>query len=94
VAHHAKHSAPIIAFGPTEKCDRGIKLQHYRAIESLRDYILVSQDQILVEQYTRADAQAWTFRDYQSASHTLLIPSIGVSLPLARIYERIDFAAQ
>jgi Uma2 family endonuclease len=75
----------------TEKYDRGIKLQHYRSIESLQDYILVSQDQIRIEQYTRGAAHTWTLRDYQSLGETLLIESIGASLALARIYERIEF---
>lgn len=78
----------------TEAYDRGIKLRHYRSIESLQDYILVSQDQIHIEQYTRGESNVWTFRDYQSTDETLLIPSIGVSLSLARIYERIEFPAQ
>lgn len=78
----------------TERYDRGLKLHHYRAIETLQDYVLVSQDQILIEQYTRGEAGVWSFRDYQTAEDTLLIPSIGVSLPLARIYERVEFAEQ
>ncbi|MGP0070402.1 MAG: Uma2 family endonuclease [Bryobacteraceae bacterium] len=78
----------------TEYYDRGVKLRHYRSIDSLQDYILVSQDQIRIEQYTRRDANTWTFRDYQGPSETLLIESVGVSPPLARIYERIEFPAE
>ena len=78
----------------TEKYDRGIKLQRYRGIESLRDYILVAQDQVRVEQYTRAEDHAWAFRDYQSPQESLVMESIGVSVPLARIYERIEFPSE
>lgn len=82
-------------FSPsTEQYDRGIKLRNYRSIESLQDYILLAQDQIRIEQYTRGQAHTWTLRDYQTASESLLIESIGVSLPLAHIYERIEFAAE
>jgi len=75
----------------TENYDRGIKLQRYRSIDSLQDYILVAQDQARVEQYTRGEANTWTFRDYQGADAILAITSIGVSLPLAGIYERVEF---
>ncbi len=75
----------------TEYYDRIVKFQHYRGIESLQDYILVAQDQIRVEQYTRGDASTWTLRDYQHAEDVLRIASIGVSVPLAGIYERIEF---
>jgi Uma2 family endonuclease len=74
----------------TEKYDRGVKFQQYRTIDSLRDYVLVAQDAVLIEHYTRDDANAWTFRDYQSLQAELKIPSIGVSLPLSRIYDRVE----
>jgi Uma2 family endonuclease len=75
----------------TEYYDRGVKFRRYREIESLTDYILVDQDQTRIEQFTRGDAHTWTFRDYQAASEILLIESIGVSVPIARIYEGIEF---
>jgi Uma2 family endonuclease len=78
----------------TEYYDRIVKFQHYRGIESLQDYILVAQDQIRIEQYTRGDANTWTIHDYLHAGDVLRIASIGVSLPLAAIYERIEFSAE
>ncbi len=78
----------------TEYYDRGVKFRRYREIESLTDYILVDQDQARIEQFTRGDAHTWTFHDYQDASEILLIESIGVSLPIARIYERIEFPSE
>jgi Uma2 family endonuclease len=74
----------------TEQYDRGVKFQRYRAIESLKDYILVNQDEIRIEQYTRRDANTWTLHDYQRPEEELRIDSIGVSLALARIYDRIE----
>jgi Uma2 family endonuclease len=74
----------------TEYYDRGVKFQYYRAIESLTDYILVNQNEIRIEQYTRGEANTWTLRDYQRAEEELRIDSIGTSLLLARIYDRIE----
>jgi Uma2 family endonuclease len=78
----------------TEHYDRGVKLRRYREIPSLMDYILVAQDQIRIEQYTRGDVNTWTLHDYQLPGDVLTIASIGVSLPLATIYERIEFPAE
>jgi Uma2 family endonuclease len=78
----------------TEYYDRGVKFQRYREIDSLTDYILVDQDQTRIEQFTRGDAGTWTLYDYQRADEALLIPSIGVSLPLAGIYEGIEFPSE
>ena len=74
----------------TEKYDRGAKFRYYLAIDTLKDYILVDQFAMRVEQYTRGTAGAWTFRAYQQAEDELKIDSIGVALPLARIYDRVE----
>ncbi len=73
----------------TEKYDRGLKFQHYRTIGSLTDYILVDQDQIRIEQYTRQADGTWMLRDYQKAEDELKIDSIGASIPLGSIYEYV-----
>jgi Uma2 family endonuclease len=73
----------------TEKYDRGLKFQLYRTIDSLNDYILVNQEEVRVEQYTRHADGTWTFRDYQSPDEELKIDSIGVAIPLRRIYDRV-----
>jgi hypothetical protein len=54
----------------------------------------VAQDQVRIEQYSRAQANTWTLREYQNASETLLIESIGISVPIARIYDRIEFPSE
>jgi Uma2 family endonuclease len=74
----------------TESYDRGAKLQNYLRIESLKDYILVEQDKIHAEHYSRELVGAWTFRVYDRLEENLKLDSIGVSLPLARIYDRVE----
>jgi len=74
----------------TERYDRGVKSQYYRGIESLRDYVLVEQNQIRIEQYSRGEGNVWTLRDYQRLEEELRIDSIQVSLPLSRIYEGVE----
>jgi Uma2 family endonuclease len=76
----------------TEHYDSGLKFRHYRGIESLTDYILVDQDQVRIEQYTRGNG-TWTLRDHQRPEDELRIESIGVSLLLAHIYQRLEFPA-
>jgi Uma2 family endonuclease len=78
----------------TEKYDRGVKFQHYRTIESLKEYILVDQNQVRIEQYVRQADNTWTLRDYQSLQDELSIASIGVSLPLSRVYDRLELPAE
>ena len=77
----------------TEKHDRGLKFRHYRTIDSLTDYVLVDQDQVRIEQYSREADSTWTLHDYQKADEGLKIASISVSLPLSRIYDRVELPA-
>jgi Uma2 family endonuclease len=77
-----------------EKYDRGLKFQHCRTIESLNEYILADQDKVGIERYTRQNDNTWTLRDYQGLGATLDIEAIGVSLPLDRIYDRVELPAQ
>ena len=77
----------------TEKYDRGLKFQHYRTIGSLRDFFLVDQDQVLIEQYTRQPDHTWTLREYRNLEEELKIDSIGANISVQRIYDQIEFPA-
>lgn len=61
-----------------------------KSIESLTDYILVDQNQIRIEQYTRGEANTWTLHDYQRFDEELIIGSINPRLPMARIYKGVE----
>jgi len=74
----------------TERYDRGAKFRHYLTIDTLKDYILVDQFEMRIEQYTRGTEGAWMFRAYRQPHDELKIDSIGVALPLARIYDRVE----
>lgn len=76
----------------TEKDDRGRKWAAYRRLKSLRHYMLVTQDQMMVELYTRSDA-GWTLHVSETADATVTIDSLAVSLRVGEIYEGVDLAA-
>jgi Uma2 family endonuclease len=88
---------PIVIFEilspSTEKYDRGVKFQHYRTVDSLKDYVLVDQDQVRIEHYSRETDNTWTLHDHEKLDDELKIASIGVSLFLSRIYDRVELPA-
>ncbi|MBK9940649.1 MAG: Uma2 family endonuclease [Kouleothrix sp.] len=75
----------------TESYDRGKKFEQYRAIPALSEYILISQDRSLIEQYTRQANDRWLLTLYQMPESQLILESINCSLLLADIYEGIAF---
>ncbi len=74
----------------TEAYDRGDKFAHYRQLQSLQEYILVSQDKVRVDHYVRHAAQ-WILTDFQELEQQLPLTSIQCELPLHEIYERVPF---
>ena len=74
----------------TEAYDRGEKFSHYRQIESLKEYILISQDKVNVERYLR-NTDEWIFYDYQELDRQLPLTSIQCEVPLQEIYDRVTF---
>jgi Uma2 family endonuclease len=74
----------------TEAYDRGKKFGHYRTIESLQEYVLVSQDRVQVECYRRQPGQHWLLTAANSLEDTVALESIGCTLRLADVYEDID----
>ena len=72
----------------TEVYDRGEKFSHYQELASLREYILVSQDRVRVEQYRLLKTQ-WVETEYQRYEDMLPLVSIGCELPLQDIYRRV-----
>lgn len=73
----------------TESFDRGAKFAHYRTIESLEGYVLVSQADRLVECYRRFEGRQWILSEYHG-SEAAVIAALGVELPLDEIYENSD----
>lgn len=73
----------------TEAYDRGKKFEHYRSIESLTEYLLVSQTEPRVEQFLRQDDNRWLFAAAAGLDAILPLPSIQCELALGEIYERI-----
>jgi len=71
----------------TERLDRGEKFQAFTQLESLQEYLLVSQERELVELYRReAD---WQPQRY-GPDDTLLLDSVGLELPVTQVYEDLD----
>lgn len=73
----------------TEGYDRGKKFSHYRTVESLREYVLVSQDEPRVEVFSRQTEGHWVLSEAGGIEETIALPSIGCGLRLAEVYDRV-----
>lgn len=84
---------PLVAFEilspSTESIDRGEKLAHYTSTESLHHYLIVSQDQVRIDHYSREHDASWRLVIHDNLVESIELSSIGIKLPLAEIYDRI-----
>lgn len=74
----------------TEAYDRGAKFARYREIESLRTYVLVSQDSLNVEVFTRQLDDSWSLRTFRAGRVAIQEPACEIEL--AEIYDQVDLA--
>lgn len=73
----------------TEAYDRGKKFEHYRAIESLFDYVLIDTDRAHVEVYSRQPGNHWLLSESSDLAGGVAIPSIECRLELREVYEKV-----
>jgi Uma2 family endonuclease len=75
----------------TSGYDRGDKFRYYRSIPQLNQYLLVSQEEILIESYSKTSENNWLLQEYTPARGIISLDSLGISLNLVDIYEGVDF---
>lgn len=66
--------------------DRGPKFIAYQGIPSLQEYVLVHQDEPMIEHFLRASNETWVYRKVEGLAAVLELPTIGCSLPLSEVY--------
>ena len=72
----------------TAPIDRGEKLLNYRTIPSLQTYVLLAQDTIRAEVYSRLTGDAWRYEVLEGDA-MLEIPCAGLSLPVSSLYKGV-----
>ena len=86
--------APVVLFeilSPSSaERDLGAKNPEYRSLPSLKRYVVLQQRAAAAEVFFRQDDGGWG-HDFQQAGGALLMPEIGIDVPLAEIYDGVEF---
>lgn len=75
----------------TEGYDRGEKFRHYQRLASLRDYVLVSQHERLIEVYSRREDGAWLYVA-AGEGESLRLAALDGDIAIDRVYEGVALA--
>ncbi len=76
----------------TKDYDRGSKFTAYRNIRTLREYVLIAQDRVHIEHFSKESGGIWRLREYFNPEEMLILESLGVSLLIREIYSRVSFS--
>jgi Uma2 family endonuclease len=76
----------------TEKYDRGNKFENYQAIPSLREYVLIHQDRMRVEHFSRREGgDEWVLRVITDPASAVRFQSLDCEVPLSELYAKVEF---
>ncbi len=86
---------PIVAFEIFSKNtsfqDKTEKLECYLAMDSIREYLLIKEDEMRVEHYFKQNPKQWIYRIYDTREDVVSIESLNCKVSLAEIYAQIKF---
>ncbi|MGE0084413.1 MAG: Uma2 family endonuclease [Desulfococcaceae bacterium] len=75
----------------TESFDRGKKFCYYRSIPSLREYVLISQSEPLIERYFMENKGRWIYAVSNGLEDVLALQSLDANIFLKDIYQKVVF---
>lgn len=76
----------------TEAYDRGFKSVQYRQLPSLKEYVIVSQDEPRVEVMQRIESGQWRLSEYAGLDAVCHLNSIDCDISLASVYQKVNFS--
>lgn len=72
----------------TAAYDRGKKFQSYQQINALQEYVLIAQDEPVVEQFVRQADGSWRYTKVESLDENVSLSSVDCRLALKDIYAK------
>lgn len=74
----------------TNTQDKTEKLESYLAMDSIREYLLVKEDEMRVEHYAKQNMKQWIYRIYNDREEVISMESINCKVSLTEIYSQVS----
>ena len=78
----------------TERYDRTTKFRHYKQLPSVQEYVLVSQDEPLIERFVRQTDGEWAQADFVGLDTSMTLATVPLRVPLTEVYRGVVFPPQ
>jgi len=75
----------------TNSSDKTKKLENFLEMESIRECLLLKEDEMRVEHYARQNAKQWIYRIYNERDDVISLESVNCKVSVAEIYAQIKF---
>lgn len=77
----------------TEGYDREDKFKAYRTIATFREYLLIDQTRIHVDQYSQTGKKRWELREYDEEDQAIALNSLPFEISIQDLYNKVKFSA-
>lgn len=72
--------------------DRGVKFKYYRQLPTVLEYLILEQTDVAATLYRRSGAgDLFVRHEYEGPEAELRLESVGLALPLGRLYRSVQF---
>ena len=75
----------------TERYDRGAKFRQYQQLPSIQEYVLVSQDEPVIERFVRQPDGTWVLTVVAGLSGEVSFATVPVRVAMADVYNGVEF---
>lgn len=75
----------------TNSANKTTKLENYLAMNSIRECLLVKEDEMRVEHYAKQNMKQWIYRIYNEKDDVISLESLNCKISLSEIYAQIKF---
>ena len=77
--------------GMTNSADKTQKLENFLAMDSIREVVLIKEDEMRIEHYAKQNPKQWIYKIYNARDDVMALESIGCKVSLAEVYAQIKF---
>jgi Uma2 family endonuclease len=75
----------------TKGYDREDKFAAYRTIPTFQEYLLIDQNRIHVEQFSKTGKKRWNFREYDEEDKNISLEIVSFEISLQDLYNKVKF---
>jgi len=73
----------------TNSSDKTNKLESYLAMDSIKEFVLLKEEEMRVEHYARQNAKQWVYRIYNERDDVISLESINCKVSVSEVYAQV-----